>query len=190
MSTPDWNVRHRRSRRSFLKETAFAGATLNRLGVSQDRAEGAESEPAARPVTPWYRRTYRWGQTNITEVDPADYDVEWWRSYWKQTRTQGVIINAGGIVAYYPSQFPLQYRAKLLGDRDLYGELARAAHADGLAVLARMDSNRVHEEFYRAHPDWMARDASGNPYRAGHLYVTCIHSAYYQEWIPGVLREI
>jgi len=32
-------------------------------------------------------------------------------------------------------------------------------------VLARMDSNRVHEDFYRAHPDWFARDANGEPYR-------------------------
>jgi hypothetical protein len=32
---------------------------------------------------------------------------------------QGVIINAGGIVAYYPSKFPLQYRAAFLKDRDL-----------------------------------------------------------------------
>jgi hypothetical protein len=77
-----------------------------------------------------------------------------------------------------------------LGDRDLYGELAKAAHDDGLTVVARMDSNRTHEDFYEAHPDWFARDASGKPYRNGELYVTCVNGPYYEEYIPSVLTEI
>jgi hypothetical protein len=139
---------------------------------------------------PWYLRTYRWGQTNITELDPVQYDIAWWREYWKRTEVQGVIINAGGIVAYYPSKFPLHYRAQFLNGRDLYGELAEAAHRDGLVVMARMDSNRTAEDFYQAHPDWFARTADGAPYRAADKYVACINSAYYDEYLPGVLREI
>jgi hypothetical protein len=130
------------------------------------------------------------GQTNIREIDPAQYDIGWWRQHWKRTETQGVIINAGGIVAYYPSKFPLHYRASGLGDRDLFGELTRAAHDDGLVVLARMDSNRAHEDFYRAHPDWFAADADGKPFRNTELYVACVNSPYYDEYIPSVLREI
>ncbi len=140
--------------------------------------------------TPWYLRTYRWGQTNITEKDPVRYDIAWWREYWKRTEVQGVIINAGGIVAYYPSKFPLQYRAQFLNGRDLFGELTKAAHEDGLVVMARMDSNRTAENFYQAHPDWFARTAGGEPYRAADKYITCINSPYYDEYLPDVLREI
>jgi hypothetical protein len=139
---------------------------------------------------PWYRRTARWGQTNITERDPVRYDIPWWREYWKRTAIQGVIINAGGIVAYYPSKFPLHHRAEFLNDRDLYGELAKAAHDDGLVVLARMDSNRTAEDFFRAHPDWFARQKSGQPYREADKYVTCVNSPYYDEYLPGILQEI
>jgi hypothetical protein len=139
---------------------------------------------------PWYRRAYRWGQTNITEKDPVRYDIDWWRKFWKRTETQAVIINAGGIVAYYPSKFPLHYRAQFLNGRDLFGELTEAAHKDGLIVMARMDSNRTAEDFYKAHPDWFTRDRNGNPYRAADKYITCINSAYYDEYLPGVLREI
>ena len=153
-------------------------------------ALAASSSTAGAAGTPWYRRTLRWGQTNITEKDPVRYDISWWREYWKKTNTQGVIINAGGIVAYYPSKFPLHHRAEHLGGRDLYGELCKAAHEDGLVVLARMDSNRVAEDFFRAYPDWFARNASGNPYRAADKYVTCINSPYYDEYIPSVLTEI
>jgi hypothetical protein len=163
------------TRREFLAQTLAAAAL-----------------PAQNPAAqaPWYRRTYRWGQTNITERDPSRYDIAWWREYWKRTRVQGVIINAGGIVAYYPSKFPLHHRAEFLEDRDLYGDLAKAAHDDGLAVLARMDSNRTAEDFFKAHPDWFARDASGAPYRAADKYVTCINSPYYDEYLPAVLTEI
>jgi hypothetical protein len=145
---------------------------------------------AATDPTPWYKRTYRWGQTNITEKDPVRYDIPWWRDFWKRTYVQGVIVNGGGIVAYYPSKFPLQHRAEFLNGRDLYGELAKAAHDDGLAVLARMDSNRTSEDFFRAHPDWFARDAKGEPYRAVDKYITCVNSPYYDEYIPSVMAEI
>ena len=141
----------RTNRRMFLRQTAAVTALA---GVSFTTGLAGHAEPAVAAAAPWYRRTLRWGQTNITEIDPAGYDIAWWREHWKRTRVQGVILNAGGIVAYYPSKFPLHYRPPLLGDRDLYGELAKAAHDDGLVVFARMDSGRTHEAFYKAHPDW------------------------------------
>jgi hypothetical protein len=163
------------TRRNFI-ELATAGTM----------AAAIDADSAA----PWYRRAVRWGQTNITERDPVRYDIPWWREYWKRTSIQGVIINAGGIVAYYPSKFPLQHRAEFLNGRDLYGELAAAARADGLAVVARMDSNRTAEDFFQAHGDWFARQKSGEPYRAADKYVTCVNSPYYDEYLPEVLKEI
>ena len=56
-------------------------------------------ESSNSSVKPWFRRVLRWGQTNITEADAGNYDIPWWRGHWKRTRVQGVIINAGGIVA-------------------------------------------------------------------------------------------
>ncbi|MBI3683042.1 MAG: Tat pathway signal protein [Acidobacteria bacterium] len=170
---------NRTTRRGFLGAAVAAGSL----------ASSGQSHQQGNTV-PWYRRTYRWGQTNITEKDPVRYDIAWWREYWKRTQTQGVIINAGGIVAYYPSKFPLHYRAQFLGGRDLFGELTKAAHEDGLVVMARMDSNRAAENFFQAHPDWFARDLEGKPYRAADKYIACVHSPYYDEYLPAVLREI
>jgi len=167
------------TRRNFV----HTGAALSAL-----RPVALSAQTGA--TVPWYRRVYRWGQTNITERDPTRYDIPWWREYWKRTRVQGVIVNAGGIVAYYPSRFPLHHQAEFLNGRDLYGELAKAAHEDGMVVLARMDCNRTAEDFFRAHPDWFARQADGEPYRAAAKYVTCINSPYYDEYIPSVLEEI
>ena len=108
----------------------------------------------------------------------------------EKNRAQGAIINAAGIVAYYPTQVPFHRRAQFLGDRDLFGELCRAAHEDGLAVLARMDSNSADDKFYQAHPDWFSVDADGKPYRAGELYIGCMNGPYYREHIPSIMREI
>jgi hypothetical protein len=175
------------TRRRFLRDT-LAGAVVAGSAPSLLRAAGQSRGTGAGP--PWYQRAFLWGQTNITEKDPVRYDVGWWRSYWKRTQVQAVIVNAGGIVAYYPSKFPLHHRAEFLRDRDLFGELTKAAHADGIFVMARMDSNRTAEDFFKAHPDWFARDVNGQPYRAADKYVACINSAYYDQYLPDVLREI
>ncbi len=125
------------SRRDFIKQTALTTAAFAVLPASWF---SASDRPApAKAKAPWYQRTLRWGQTNITEIDPTRYDIAWWRKHWKRTYTQGVIVNAGGIVAYYPSRVPLHRPAQQLGGRDLFGEVCRAAHvtspkADWLAL--------------------------------------------------------
>ena len=205
------------SRRDFLKMSAMVplAASLGGLGSAF-----AGAQPAQNTGEPWYRRVCRWGQINLNEQDPLHFDIPWWRSYWKRTETQGVVINAGGIVAYYPSKEPLHHQARYLNGQDLYGDLVRAAHADGLAVFARMDPSSAFEPFYKAHPDWFAVNAAGEPYRTGvvasgagtpgaHgvfdpgggiapgaqgddivLYSTCINGPYFEEYIPRILREI
>jgi len=76
-----------------------------------------------------YRRITRWGQTNITEKDPPIYDIGWCATIEENGHT-GVIINAGGIIAYYPTKIPFHYQAEYLQGRDLFGELCNAAHND------------------------------------------------------------
>ena len=131
------NARHGLvTRRRFIRSTIGGAAAVTGapaiVSALAIRGQGASTHG------PWYRRAYLWGQTNITEKDPIRYDIDWWRGYWKRTGVQAVIINAGGIVAYYPSHFPLHHRAEKLGDRDLYGEIVAAAREEGLTVLARM----------------------------------------------------
>lgn len=67
-------------RREFIKAVA-AAATV--YGIPAARS--AETKESAAAAVPWYRRTYRWAQTNITEIDPTRYDIAWWRQHWKRT---------------------------------------------------------------------------------------------------------
>jgi hypothetical protein len=177
------------SRREFLKHAAIAGTIIPSLNPTENILNEFSSI-GADPQLPWYRTVTRWGQVNITEKDPQQYDIAWWRKYWKRTETQGVIINAGGIVAYYPTKIPFHKQAEYLQGKDLFGDLTRAAHEDGLMVFARMDSNRAHQDFYDQYPGWFAVDKNGNPYKAGELYLSCVNSPYYDKHIPSILAEI
>ncbi|GHU39496.1 hypothetical protein AGMMS50256_39400 [Betaproteobacteria bacterium] len=111
----------------------------------------------------WYEKAHIYGQTNLTEIDPVDCDINFWKDYWKRTGTQAIIVNAGGIVAYYPSKFKMHYRAAKLGDRDFFGEFVTAGREQGLSILARMNINRAKEEFYRIHLDWLGLKKDGAP---------------------------
>lgn len=176
------------NRREFIKKSVAASIGISGTGLLP--LDSFEPLSDRNNLPPWFRRTTRWGQTNITEIDPQSYDIEWWRKHWKKTHTQGVIINAGGIIAYYPTKIPLHYQSGFLNGRDLFGDLCHAAHKDGLIVFARMDSNRANENFYKAHPDWFAMRQDGKPYRAGELYISCVNGPYYNEHIPSILMEI
>jgi Hypothetical glycosyl hydrolase 6 len=139
---------------------------------------------------PWWDRVQRWGQTNLVEADAARFDVEWWREQWARTKTQGIFVNCGGIAAYYPTAVPNHKMAPGIENRDLFGDVLAAARGDGLAVMARMDSNRGDAEVFAAHPEWFCFDQDGEPYRRGDKYATCISSAYYDEFIPSIMREV
>ena len=187
---PEENRNKSNNRRSFLKKAAVATFAIANAELISVANKGSFGQRETLTEIPWYRRVTRWGQTNITEKDPIQYDITWWRKHWKDTNIQGVIVNAGGIVAYYPTKIHLHKPAQYLGGRDLFGDLCRAAHEDGIAVFARMDSNRAAEEFYNAHPDWFAVDSEGKPYKAGELFITCVNSPYYNDHIPAILTEI
>ncbi len=148
------------------------------------------SKQKADANLPWYKTTYRLAQTNFTEDDPVKADIEFWRQQWRRTKTQGIVINCGGIVAYYPSKLELQYRAQYLGDQDFFKRVSDAAREEGIVVIARMDINRATKEFYEAHPDWFCRRKNGEPIISQGRYYSCINSDYYKVFIPQVLEEI
>jgi hypothetical protein len=183
------------SRRRFLEVSAGVVAASAGDSTPERRRQSAPATPSevatrdSRTI-PWFRRTRRWVQTNLNEQDPPGYDAPHWTDYWKRVRAQGVIVNAGGIVAFYPSRFEWHHRALALGDRDLFGEILAAARAAGLTVLARMDSTRTYDGVFRAHPDWYARDREGKPFVSGDLYTVCVNGPWVTECVPAILREI
>lgn len=141
----------------------------------------------------WFDRVMRWGQLTLVENDPATFDVDFWLDYFERTKCDGVCLSAGGYVAYYPTDIPLHYRSRWLGDRDPFGELVAGCRARGMAVLARTDPHAVHQPVHDAHPDWIAVDAEGNRRRhwsTPDAWVTCALGPYTFEFMTRVNTEI
>lgn len=141
----------------------------------------------------WTTTAMRWGQINIREIEPADFDVAWWEDYWRRIHLDGITLNAGGLVAYYPTELPDQHRSPWLGDRDLFGELVAAVRRCDMKVLARIDPGESYEDVYFRHPDWFAVTADGAVMRDvsnPELYVPCMNRPYYWEFVPAIIREI
>ena len=142
---------------------------------------------------PWYSAMLRCAQININEQDPLNMDVDSWIDYFASLKANAVLINGGGIMAYYPTKVPYQHRSEFLGSRDLFGELTTAARKKNLRVVARMDCNYAYQEAFDAHPEWFAYNADGSPRRHSEcpwLYKTCMFSTYFTEQMPAIYREI
>jgi len=156
-------------------------------------AAGKPSEASPESERPWYTTMRRCGQINFNERDPLTLDVNAWMDYWASLKVNAVLLNGGGILAFYPTQVPYHHRSQFLGSRDLFGDAVAAAKQRGLRVVARMDCNYAYEEAFQAHPEWFERNADGSPRRHDEcpwLYQTCMFSTYFSEQMPAIYREI
>ena len=168
------------TRRDFISVSAAA------LVVAGSGAQAAEASP-------WYARMRRCGQINFNEKDPLTFDVESWADYWASLKVDAVLLNGGGILAFYPTEVPYHHRSEFLGKRDLFGEMTAAVKKRDIRVVARMDCNLAYEEALKAHPEWFERNRDGSPRRHNEspwLFRTCMFSTYFTEQMPAIYREI
>ena len=174
-------------RRSFLfmtaasvvaRPTEFLGAAVS------EREDGSK---------PWYATMQRCGQINYNERDPLTMDANAWGDYWASLKVDAVLLNGGGIVAFYPTQIPYQHRSEFLGARDLFGEMVAAMKRRGIRAVARMDCNLAYEDALKAHPEWFERNRDGSPRphaESPWLFSTCMFSTYFTEQMAAIYREI
>src|SRR5580693_9616235 len=108
------------TRRAFLKQTAAISATCL-VGFEGQQAASAATVPSAGSEPGienggWYDRPMRWAQLSFVENDPGNYDLAFWLDYFERVHADAVCLSAGGVVAFYPTEIPLHYRSKYLGN--------------------------------------------------------------------------
>lgn len=148
---------------------------------------------AAQNTAAWYNRPMRWAQVAFTEDDPGQFDLDMWLRYFKEIHADAACLSAGGCVAFYPTQVPLHYKSKFLGNTDPFGDFVKGCRALGMNVIARTDPHACNEEAFAAHPEWVARLADGTPRRHWadpKLYVTCALGPYNFDFMTQVTAEI
>jgi putative glycosyl hydrolase-like family 6 (GHL6) protein len=158
--------------------------------ISLLRMDGWQAGSDAKP---WYASMRRCGQLNLNERDPLTLDAQKWIDYWASLKLDALLLNGGGIVAFYPTSVLYNHRSEFLGTRDLFGELVAAAKTKQMRVVARMDCNYAYDDALRAHPEWFERnpDGSARPHsESSWLFKTCMFSPYFTQQMPAIYREI
>src|SRR5438874_8207132 len=142
------------NRRSFLLLTAtsVAATPADFVGAFANAPSRSSASPAY--TSAWYATMRRCGQINYNEQDPLTMNVDAWGDYWASLKVDAVLLNGGGILAFYPTQVPYHRRSQFLGTRDLFGEMVAAMKRRGIRAVARMDCNLAYEDALKAHPEW------------------------------------
>src|ERR1700723_3351533 len=132
------------SRRTFIKQAAgFTTACFTDFVV--ENAANASSSSLAGDSTGgvsvgWYERPMRWAQLAFVEDDPGNYDLSFWLDYFQTIHADEACLSAGGVVAFYPTEIPLHYRSKYLGNMDAFGDIMKGCCKLGMNVVARTDA--------------------------------------------------
>ena len=173
-------------RRNFIKHISMAGGAL---AVSPFANAGILTQADA----PWFDKAMRWAQLAFVENDPATYNPEFWLDYFRKIHADGVLLSAGGIVAFYPTEIPLHHRSDWLGNSDPLGYLVSECRKMNRTVILRTDPHAARQNVMDAHPDYIAVTADGQKRRhwaRPDLWVTCALGPYNFEFMNKVNREI
>ncbi|MBR7744805.1 beta-galactosidase [Phycicoccus sp. BSK3Z-2] len=131
-------------------------------------------------------------QTNLRETD-ATMDVDATLDAIERHGADTWLVNAGGILSFYPTDLPHQTRNPHLEGRpsgDLLGDAVTAAHERGIRVVARMDFSKIGPEVAARHPEWLYVDPQGEHQVFEGLASTCPSAGYYQEAAFEALTEV
>jgi len=174
-------------RRNFIKHAGFIGGGVTVLGNTAfaDAFIGAEE--------PWFDKSMRWAQLAFVENDPGRCDPDFWLNYFDRIHADGVLLSAGGIVAFYPTEIPYHHRSAWLGNNDFLGYLVTECRKKNRTVILRTDPHATRQDMYDAHPDYIAVTADGKKRRHWanpELWVTCALGPYNFEFMTTVVREI
>ena len=142
---------------------------------------------------PWFDKAMRWAQLAFVENDPGNYDPDFWLDYFRKIHADGVLLSAGGIVAFYPTEIPLHHRSAWMGNTDPLGYLVTECRKMNMSVILRTDPHATRQDMYDTHPDYIAVTADGKKRRHWanpELWVTCALGPYNFDFMTKVNHEI
>ncbi len=139
----------------------------------------------------WYQKQLRILQTVLREPDLQNYDTDKVVAYMKKTHMNCIVVNAGGIVDFFPNTMKLKRENRYIGRQDMLRDLTEACHRNGIRVMVRVDFRGVEKERYEERPDWFAKDREGNPQKGwADLYKPCYNSYYANEYAQEYIRNL
>lgn len=179
----------KQSRRHFITSTATVASVLLADPLFAFQPVQREGDIDDQ----WYMRMRRCGQHNLNEYDPANLDIEFWVNYWSELKMEVIVLTGGGLMAFYPTAISGHYRSQFLGNRDLFGDYLKALKKKDIRVVARIETNYLHQNIFKEHLEWFEKNEDGTPrihYETPWIYRTCLFSNYRNEQVPKIIREM
>lgn len=100
-----------------------------------------------------------------------------------------LLINAGGIMAFYPTKLPFHYKNPYVKD-DMLERVISLCHENGIRVIVRFDFSRIHESFFKEHPDWFYVSPKGERVDNYGMMVASVNGEYMQKHAFEIVQEV
>lgn len=136
----------------------------------------------------WLQNNLRMIQNNLRDIDAA-MDVEKWFEEIRASHCSCVMVGAGGITSFYPTELPYQTKSPYLRD-DCLGKIVDICHKNGVRVIARFDFSKTHERILSEHPEWFYVSEDGAHLHYNDTAATCVLGEYQQEKSVEIIREV
>ena len=148
----------------------------------------------------WWKKPMRVIQDNLQVMDTPKMDPEKIARETQEMHADVLVINAGGIYAWYPSKVRYHHINEYLPkEYDLFGRLIEECHKRNIRVVARFDFSKTDDYVSQERPEWFVRNPDGTRRAYGQerpgnwsiLYLTCANSGYRNEEVAvPVLEEV
>jgi hypothetical protein len=150
----------------------------------------AAQHPLKADTLPWWKtNNLRVIQLNLPAYEAATLNPDSLVKDLLDHSANTVIINAGGIMAFYPTQLTFHYTNPYM-QRNMLGDLVIKCHANGIRVIVRFDFSRAHESIFKEHPDWFYISSTGERIINTDMYVVSINAPYVQEKAFTIIEEM
>lgn len=137
------------------------------------------SNTSTRP-SEWYDRPLRIVQTVLRQSDARTFDPTATLDYVQRLNGDVLVVNAGGVYAWYSSQVPGHRQVQGLPDGTLEA-LTTMARQRQVRLLLRVDFRGGHHDVFLRHPEWFSYDANGEPLMTAGLHAANPISPYRNE---------
>jgi hypothetical protein len=151
---------------------------------------GAHAQNASAEEELWWRKNnLRVIQTNLPDYEAATLNPDSLVKDLIAFSANTLIINAGGIMAFYPTKLDFHYTNPHMKS-GMLGEVVKKCHQNGIKVMVRVDFSRMHESIYKQHPDWCYISPEGERMINTDMYVVSINAPYVQDKAFRIIEEI
>lgn len=138
---------------------------------------------------PWWKaNNLRLLQTNLPAYE-ATLNVDSLIADLQYFSANVLLINAGGIMAYYPTKLDFQYVNPFM-QTNMLAEVIEKCHRLDIKVMVRFDFSRIHESIFRMHPDWCYISPSGERIINDDMYLISINAPYLQDRSIRIVQEV